>query len=272
MKLISERESSLVCMVPWKLRMSNWRRPAICTCQEHKHFPDTFRRRWNLSGLVGISCGWAIWPNPIGQQENHLLQVYVSGEWLIPPLTPMRKGWRGTRQSCSEPGSNGYRAGDGPADLLNCVDEMPGGDVSVFPCELGGSRDWLSRCTSSEGFPPAWMRPSIPGDGRAVVHRQRQRSPWPRAAARRVEQGSRSRASLRVPVLPRRHAARPHLQRRWSLRGYRAPIKALAAHVAPLGLAIHCGTNVPIRIHFASACPDAALFRLLAGRLAAAGP
>ena len=27
-----------------------------------------------------------------------------------------------------------------------------------------------------------------------------------------------------------------------------------------------------IRIHFASACPDAALFRLLAGRLAAAGP
>ena len=27
-----------------------------------------------------------------------------------------------------------------------------------------------------------------------------------------------------------------------------------------------------IRIHFASACPDAALFRLLAGRLAASGP
>ncbi len=27
-----------------------------------------------------------------------------------------------------------------------------------------------------------------------------------------------------------------------------------------------------IRIHFASACPDAALFRMLAGRLAAAGP
>ena len=27
-----------------------------------------------------------------------------------------------------------------------------------------------------------------------------------------------------------------------------------------------------LRIHFASACPDAALFRLLAGRLAAAGP
>ena len=27
-----------------------------------------------------------------------------------------------------------------------------------------------------------------------------------------------------------------------------------------------------IRIHFASACPDAALIRLLAGRLAAAGP
>ena len=27
-----------------------------------------------------------------------------------------------------------------------------------------------------------------------------------------------------------------------------------------------------IRIHFASACQDAALFRLLAGRLAAAGP
>ena len=27
-----------------------------------------------------------------------------------------------------------------------------------------------------------------------------------------------------------------------------------------------------IRIHFASVCPDAALFRLLAGRLAAAGP
>ena len=27
-----------------------------------------------------------------------------------------------------------------------------------------------------------------------------------------------------------------------------------------------------IRIHFTSACPDAALFRLLAGRLAAAGP
>ncbi len=27
-----------------------------------------------------------------------------------------------------------------------------------------------------------------------------------------------------------------------------------------------------IRIHFASACPDAALFRLLAGRLATAGP
>ena len=27
-----------------------------------------------------------------------------------------------------------------------------------------------------------------------------------------------------------------------------------------------------IRIHFASACPDAALFRLLTGRLAAAGP
>ena len=27
-----------------------------------------------------------------------------------------------------------------------------------------------------------------------------------------------------------------------------------------------------IRIHFASACPDAALFRLLVGRLAAAGP
>ena len=27
-----------------------------------------------------------------------------------------------------------------------------------------------------------------------------------------------------------------------------------------------------VRIHFASACPDAALFRLLAGRLAAAGP
>ena len=26
------------------------------------------------------------------------------------------------------------------------------------------------------------------------------------------------------------------------------------------------------RIHFASACPDAALFRLLAGRLAASGP
>ena len=30
------------------------------------------------------------------------------------------------------------------------------------------------------------------------------------------------------------------------------------------------GTRV--RIHFTSACPDAALFRLLAGRLAAAGP
>ena len=27
-----------------------------------------------------------------------------------------------------------------------------------------------------------------------------------------------------------------------------------------------------VRIHFTSACPDAALFRLLAGRLAAAGP
>ncbi len=27
-----------------------------------------------------------------------------------------------------------------------------------------------------------------------------------------------------------------------------------------------------IRIHFASACPDAALFRLLAGRFATAGP
>lgn len=27
-----------------------------------------------------------------------------------------------------------------------------------------------------------------------------------------------------------------------------------------------------IRIHFASACPNAALFRLLAGRLATAGP
>ena len=27
-----------------------------------------------------------------------------------------------------------------------------------------------------------------------------------------------------------------------------------------------------VRVHFASACPDAALFRLLAGRLAAAGP
>ena len=27
-----------------------------------------------------------------------------------------------------------------------------------------------------------------------------------------------------------------------------------------------------IRIHFASACPDAALFRMLAGRLAASGP
>lgn len=27
-----------------------------------------------------------------------------------------------------------------------------------------------------------------------------------------------------------------------------------------------------VRIHFASACPDAALFRLLAGRLAASGP
>ncbi len=27
-----------------------------------------------------------------------------------------------------------------------------------------------------------------------------------------------------------------------------------------------------VHIHFASACPDAALFRLLAGRLAAAGP
>jgi hypothetical protein len=27
-----------------------------------------------------------------------------------------------------------------------------------------------------------------------------------------------------------------------------------------------------IRIYFASACPDAALFRLLAGRLATAGP
>ena len=27
-----------------------------------------------------------------------------------------------------------------------------------------------------------------------------------------------------------------------------------------------------LRIHFASACPDAALFRLLAGRLAALGP
>ena len=27
-----------------------------------------------------------------------------------------------------------------------------------------------------------------------------------------------------------------------------------------------------IRINFASACPDAALFRMLAGRLAAAGP
>ena len=27
-----------------------------------------------------------------------------------------------------------------------------------------------------------------------------------------------------------------------------------------------------IRIHFASACPDAALFRVLAGRLAASGP
>ena len=27
-----------------------------------------------------------------------------------------------------------------------------------------------------------------------------------------------------------------------------------------------------IRIHFASACPDAALFRLMAGRLAASGP
>lgn len=27
-----------------------------------------------------------------------------------------------------------------------------------------------------------------------------------------------------------------------------------------------------IRVHFTSACPDAALFRLLAGRIAAAGP
>ena len=27
-----------------------------------------------------------------------------------------------------------------------------------------------------------------------------------------------------------------------------------------------------VRIHFTSACPDTALFRLLAGRLAAAGP
>ncbi len=31
-------------------------------------------------------------------------------------------------------------------------------------------------------------------------------------------------------------------------------------------------TAAPIRIHFASACPDAALFRMLVGRLATAGP
>ena len=33
-----------------------------------------------------------------------------------------------------------------------------------------------------------------------------------------------------------------------------------------------CIVEKAARIHLASACPDAALFRLLAGRLAAAGP
>ena len=76
-------------------------------------------------------------------------------------------------------------------------------DLRTRPAELGGS------CLA-------------PGDGRAVVHRQRQRSPGPRPAARRVEQGSGSGPPLRVPVLPCWHAARPRFRRRRALRGYRA--------------------------------------------------
>ena len=66
-----------------------------------------------------------------------------------------------------------------------------------------------------------------PETGGAVVHRQRQRSPGPRPAARRVEQGSGSRPPLRVPVLPCRHAARSRVRRRRTLRRYRAACPGL---------------------------------------------
>ena len=51
----------------------------------------------------------------------------------------------------------------------------------------------------------------------------------------------------------------------------KAEFATLRLRLLKLGVRV-VETAARIRIHFASACPDAALLRLLAGRLAAAGP
>ncbi len=112
------------------------------------------------------------------------------------------------------------------------------------------------------------------------ITRGRRAAPFDRAVESQV---SRLRRKLeRDPANPKLIATVLHTAAYWLMLALRDVIPRSAplarAEFATLRLRLlKIGARVVekatrVRIHFTSACPDAALFRLLAGRLAAAGP